>query len=234
MWPSWQEPVVSLDLVAGSECSSKKCDSQEGKGKIEASLSRKTCATAGDESTGVRPMVLTASTTIPVGEGWSYELKWDGFRAIATIDAGELDLRSRHGTDMRPWFPELVGLVDHVGRDVVLDGEVVALDANGRPDFYALRRSRPTFVAFDILKLDGRDLTSLRLRDRRRILAEVVADKLPLVLRSRPFDDGAALFKEAERLRLEGMLRSSTSLTDQESDRKAGSRLRRRPAGRRR
>lgn len=79
---------------------------------------------------------------------------------------------------------------------------MVALDGDGLPDFYALRRSHPTFVAFDVLKLDGRDLTPLRLRDRWRILAEVVVDKLPLVLRSRPFVDGVALLEEAERLGL--------------------------------
>jgi bifunctional non-homologous end joining protein LigD len=127
---------------------------------------------------------------------------WDGFRAIATIRNGELDLRSRQGTDMRPWFPELAALAVHIGRDVVLYGEVVALNADGRPDFYALRRSHPTFVAFDILRLDGRDLTPLPLRDRRRILGETFSDKLLLVLRSRPFLDGTALMAEADRLGL--------------------------------
>jgi bifunctional non-homologous end joining protein LigD len=116
---------------------------------------------------------------------------WDGFRAIVTIRRGEFDLRSRHGTDMRPWFPELAALADHIGRDVVLDGEVVALDGDGLPDF---------------LMLDGRDLTPLPLTDRRRILADVVSDKLPLVLRSRPFLDGPALMAEAERLGLEGVV----------------------------
>lgn len=100
----------------------------------------------------------------------------------------------------------------------MLDGEVVVLDADGRPDFYALWRSRPTFVAFDILELDRRDLTPLHLRDRREILADVDSDKLPLVLRSRPFLDGAALMVEGSR----ESWPSVTSPAGQESVRRAG------------
>lgn len=76
-------------------------------------------------------MLLTSSTTVPVGPDWTYELKWDGYRAIATIRDGRLHLRSRHGTPMLELFPELAALVDHIGRDVVLDGEVVTLDVYG-------------------------------------------------------------------------------------------------------
>jgi bifunctional non-homologous end joining protein LigD len=151
-------------------------------------------------------MLLSSSRTVPLGDRWIYELKWDGFRGVVTIADGTFDLRSRHGTDMRLWFPELAALVPHLGRNVVLDGEVVALADDGRPDFYRLRRLHPTFVAFDVLQLDGRDVTTLPLRDRHALLAEILVDAPPLVMRSRPFADGIALLAEAERLGLEGIV----------------------------
>lgn len=105
---------------------------------------------------------------------------WDGYRCLATIRGDQLDLRSRHGTVMTGWFEQLGDLARHVGCDAVLDGEVVALDAEGRPEVYALRRVRPTFVAFDVLAIAGRDVTALPLRARRELLAELVPDALPL------------------------------------------------------
>jgi bifunctional non-homologous end joining protein LigD len=153
-------------------------------------------------------MLLSSSAVVPTGEGWLYELKWDGFRGRASIRAGVLDVRSRHGTDMRPWFPALDALARRLARDVVLDGEVVTLDAHGRPDFWRLRASGavPTFVAFDVLAVDGRDVRRLPLRDRHALLAEIVVDAPPLIIRSRPFADGVALLEQAERLGLEGIV----------------------------
>jgi bifunctional non-homologous end joining protein LigD len=154
----------------------------------------------------MQPMLLSSATTVPVGPGWSFELKWDGYRAIATIRGDRLELRSRNGTLMTRWFEPLADLPRHIGSDAVLDGEVVALDAEGRPNFYALRRPRPTFIAFDVLQVAGRNVCGLPLRDRRAILAELVVDDLPLVLRSRPFADGLRLLAQAERRSLEGIV----------------------------
>jgi bifunctional non-homologous end joining protein LigD len=154
------------------------------------------------------PMALTAAAQLPVGPDWSYELKWDGYRGVATVAGGRLDLRSRNGNALLPRFPELAALAAHVGRDAVLDGEVVVLGADGLADFGALRRpgARRTFVAFDLLELDGVDLSARPLRDRRELLAGLIVDALPLVLRSRPFDDGAKLLAFAERHGIEGVV----------------------------
>ena len=153
-------------------------------------------------------MRLTPAGRLPVGPGWTYELKWDGYRGLATVAGGRLGLRSRTGTDMLRWFPELAELGAHVRGDVVLDGEVVVLDAQGRADFGALRRpgARRTYVAFDLLAHGGEDVTARPLSARRGLLARVVADALPLVVRSRVFDDGPALLGLAEQLGLEGVV----------------------------
>jgi bifunctional non-homologous end joining protein LigD len=153
-------------------------------------------------------MRLTPADRLPVGPGWTYELKWDGYRGLATIAGGRLGLRSRTGTDMLGWFPDLAGLGAHVGGDAVLDGEVVVLDAQGQADFGALRRpgARRTYVAFDLLAHGGEDVTMRPLRVRRRLLARIVADALPLVVRSRVFEDGPALLALAEQLGLEGVV----------------------------
>jgi bifunctional non-homologous end joining protein LigD len=134
---------------------------------------------------GLRPMQPTAARELPGDQaGWAFEPKWDGYRALGHVVGGGLSLRSRNGVDMAGWFPELAALAgalgDHSG---VLDGEVVAFDT-GRPSFAALqermagragrRRGAPvTYLAFDLLWLDGRLLTGLPYTERRRLLEEL-------------------------------------------------------------
>jgi bifunctional non-homologous end joining protein LigD len=93
---------------------------------------------------GVLPPVLApmlaSNGSIPAGEGWVAEVKWDGFRVAATVADGKLSLRSRPGSDATAWFPELADLPPGLeGHDAVLDGEVVICE-NGRPAFHLLRQ----------------------------------------------------------------------------------------------
>lgn len=135
----------------------------------------------------------------PAGEGggWAMEMKWDGIRAIATVAEGALELRSRNGIDLTASYPELAVLVDRVEasvRDagpVVLDGEIVALDGEGRPDFSLLQRrmgaTKPKEVAlarravpvqlllFDVLTAGGERVVALPYDDRRALLEQLVA-----------------------------------------------------------
>ncbi|HEU4396556.1 MAG TPA: non-homologous end-joining DNA ligase [Actinomycetota bacterium] len=133
---------------------------------------------------GLRPMHPTASRTLPLDEAhWAFEAKWDGYRALAHAAGGQVRLRSRNGVDMTGWFPELAGLGAALpDRAAVLDGEVVALDGRGRPDFEGLQRRMSTraalrrgrrpvaFLAFDLLWLDGRVLCPLPYAERRLLL----------------------------------------------------------------
>jgi ATP dependent DNA ligase domain len=130
---------------------------------------------------GLRPMHPTAARELPADQrGWAFEPKWDGYRALGHVVGGRLALRSMAG-----WFPELAGLAGALGdRAGVLDGAVVAMDDNGRPNFGALqqrmaarggRRRGPavTYLVFDVLWLDGRLLTGLPHVERRRLLEDL-------------------------------------------------------------
>src|SRR3954469_25612187 len=108
---------------------------------------------------------------------WVFELKYDGFRSLAYVDSESTRLVSRNGNTFKS-FPELT---DAVGRELarlsaVLDGEIVCLDERGHSDFNALfyRRGTPYFYAFDLLWLDGCDIRSLRLVERKTLLRQVI------------------------------------------------------------
>ena len=89
---------------------------------------------------GVVPMLTSTGALPAAGESWAYEFKWDGVRAIAYCQPGRLRLESRNLNDITGCYPELAGLNGALGsHSVVLDGEVVCFDANGRPSFAALQ-----------------------------------------------------------------------------------------------
>lgn len=141
----------------------------------------------------IEPMRAVLAAQIPLDdENWSYEIKWDGMRAIAVIEGGTLRLHTANLHDATERFPELQGLAAAVApHDAVLDGEVVALGDGGIPDFGRLQPrmqarsqravreaslSQPAvYVLFDLLALDGRDLTSLPYEERRAKLQQLVA-----------------------------------------------------------
>ncbi len=129
----------------------------------------------------IEPMLATPGTAADVqGDGWTFEVKWDGYRMIASVGDGTIALHSRRGLDYTREFPELRELADLLaGHTAVLDGEVVALDDAGRPSFELLqnRGARPghaQYMVFDVLHLDGRSLIRTPWHERRAILAELI------------------------------------------------------------
>ncbi|HBO54434.1 non-homologous end-joining DNA ligase [Janibacter terrae] len=167
----------------------------------------------------MRPMLATATESVPAGPGWAHEVKWDGMRVIAEAKGGGLTLTSRTGRDVTVSFPELVPLAD-LYDDMVLDGEVVALE-DGRPSFGALaermhvtdaRRAaraavaRPvTYMVFDVLRLLGQDLTGQPWTARRALLEQLELEgtrwQTPPV-----HDDGAGLLAATAEQGLEGIV----------------------------
>ena len=121
----------------------------------------------------VRPVKRTA---IPVGKGWLYELKLDGFRGVLSIDGGRGSFTSKTSKPM-PRFQELADALARVipAKSAILDGEIVVMSGGG-PDFYALffRRGQPAYAAFDLLWLDGRDFRELPLWRRKRALQKLI------------------------------------------------------------
>jgi bifunctional non-homologous end joining protein LigD len=155
------------------------------------------------------PMLATASEALPVGEGWIFEPKWDGYRAIVTLAGGEARLTSRNGNDLTERFRDAARAAVRAVRsaDAVLDGEVCALDEGGRSRFSLLQQGQGTLalVLFDLLELDGEPLIDLPLGERRRRLEEVV-DLSGGVVVSPQFDDGPALLAAAAEQGLEGVV----------------------------
>jgi bifunctional non-homologous end joining protein LigD len=164
----------------------------------------------------MQPMLATAAPILPRGEGWIYEFKWDGVRALCEVSDRAVHLFSRVGNEVTTAYPELADLARG---DAVLDGEIVAFVA-GQPSFEALQermhvrvkaearrlaeKTPVTFMAFDLLHLDGTDLTARPLRERRALLETWAAGHGITV--SPSFDDGPATEKVARASGLEGVM----------------------------
>jgi bifunctional non-homologous end joining protein LigD len=146
--------------------------------------------------------------------GWLFEIKWDGIRALVSIDArGRATITSRTGNDLKARFPELARIGDSFSeRPLLVDGEIVVLDEKGRSSFQRLQRSRSgaqsiRFVAFDALYADGRDLRGEPLLARKRILASRVRPENDLVLYSQHVvGAGTKLYAAAKARGLEGIV----------------------------
>ncbi len=177
-------------------------------------------APPGDRS--YAPMLATLAERLPAGEGWTFEPKWDGYRALGYVRGGEATLRSRNGNDLTDRFAAVAKELAKAVRtpDCVVDGEVCALDEHGRPSFSAMQRGGAPLVyeLFDLLEADGEPLVALPLGERRQRLAELVAPG-GVVQLSGAFDDGEALLEAAEAQRLEGVMAKRVSSRYQEGKR---------------
>lgn len=141
-----------------------------------------------DQPAWIAPMLAT-SGPVPAGDRWAYEIKFDGIRAVTAARDGRVRMRSRNDKDLTAGYPELSEL--DLGRDLLLDTEIVALDPSGRADFELLQRrmhhTRPsaellgqvpvTLVVFDLLHHDGEDLVRVPYERRREALLELRLDE---------------------------------------------------------
>jgi bifunctional non-homologous end joining protein LigD len=126
-------------------------------------------------------MLLLRTESLPQGSKWQYELKLDGYRAVAFKSRGTLHLRSRNDHDFRTRYPAVVAGLAGLPDETVVDGEVVAVDANGRPSFAALQNASTAsirFFVFDVMVLAGKDLRQEPLTVRRRLLEQRVLPTL--------------------------------------------------------
>lgn len=156
-------------------------------------------------------MMASAAPSLPAGADWSYEVKWDGYRAQAVKNGATVTLASRNLKNITAQFPGVAAAVSRVGAAAaVLDGEIVALDEQGRPSFQALHHWDTAglsivYYAFDLLHLNGRDLLRLPLDERRAALRAIVGDSG--ILLSDPLPGTPAQIEAAvRRLQLEGVV----------------------------
>jgi bifunctional non-homologous end joining protein LigD len=158
------------------------------------------------------PMLATLAQEAPRGAGWEFEVKWDGYRAIAAVSQGEATLTSRNGNDLTARFSNVAKEIVKAVKtpDCVLDGEVCALDETGRSSFSAMQQGKPetpiVFYAFDLLELDGEPLIDLPLVERRKRLTALLDRRNRTVRLSEGFDDGNALLQAATEQHLEGIM----------------------------
>jgi bifunctional non-homologous end joining protein LigD len=131
----------------------------------------------------VEPMLLLRTDTLPDDpDGWAYELKLDGYRAIAFKAEGKVRLRSRNDNDFSNRYASVMPGLAKLPNETVVDGELVAFDDDGRPSFNALQNSAASnpvqLYVFDVMVLDGRDLRSETLQTRRELLEDKIVPKL--------------------------------------------------------
>ena len=171
----------------------------------------------------LEPMLATNEKRIPPGPGWGYELKWDGVRALAFVEDGAVRIAARRGADATARYPELAAIGPALdGHDAILDGEVVAFDDAGNPDFGRLQRrmgladrmriqarladTPVTYVAFDLLWLDGASLCEEPYERRRELLAELEFDGPNWRAPGHHLGDAAAFYAAVRERGLEGVV----------------------------
>jgi bifunctional non-homologous end joining protein LigD len=173
--------------------------------------------------TTIHPMLATPVDEAFDGAEWLFEIKWDGYRAVAFIENGKLRLVSRNQNELTGRFPELKDLPKFIhAKSAILDGEVVALDEQGRASFSLMQQRtgfRPggrrvatkadvpvLYYAFDLLYLDGYDLRRLPLEERKKTLASVLVTGDSVRYSDHYEKQGKALFEMARQKGLEGIL----------------------------
>lgn len=173
--------------------------------------------------TAITPMLATAVEEPFDNPDWLFEIKWDGYRAVAFLEDGKVRLVSRNQNDLTAQFSELRGLAEFVkATSAVLDGEIVALDEQGRSSFSLMQRRTGirsggrrvagrsdvdvSYYVFDLVYLDGYDLRRVSLEDRKKALSQIItADHLIRYSEHFP-EHGIALFEAAKQQGLEGIL----------------------------
>jgi len=158
----------------------------------------------------LRPIRLSRRPEPFDSDDYLYELKIDGFRALARIADGKGELISRNGNTFRGFAELAAWIAEHVNvEDAVLDGEIACIDGEGRPIFKDLlfRKSPCIFIAFDLLYLDGKDLRTLPLIERKRQLRQLLRRRRARILYlDHVENDGKLLFEQIVKLDLEGMV----------------------------
>jgi bifunctional non-homologous end joining protein LigD len=163
--------------------------------------------------TFVEPMLARLVSRVPAGEKWQYEIKLDGYRALAIKNKKELQLLSRRGSELNRRYAAIAKALKSLPDGTIVDGEIVAMDSNGRPSFTLLqkaagRKRELYFYAFDLIAYRGKDVRALPLSERRDILEKHALAELSDPVRiSRVFDvDADKLIRVAREKELEGIV----------------------------
>ncbi|PYU19289.1 MAG: ATP-dependent DNA ligase, partial [Acidobacteria bacterium] len=164
------------------------------------------------EATFIEPMECLGAANLPDGAEWIYEIKLDGYRAFAVKSGRTINLYSRRRKSFNSQYPYLIEALHDLPDGTVVDGEVVALDESGRPNFHLLQHyrsqaSRIRYFIFDLLVCKDRDLTRLPLIERRELMKAVLELRSPRIRISEQFETSASKVLAAVReQKLEGIV----------------------------
>ena len=169
----------------------------------------------------VAPQLATFVKDVPRSGPWIYEIKYDGYRALAWLDDGAVRIASRRGLDWTSQYPEIARALSRVrARTAIFDGEVAYVRSDGRTDFQKLQvaigsrapkeRARLVYFVFDLLFYDGADLRGEPLELRKDTLRTLLAGEAPPLVMSKHVEDGASFFREACKIGLEGVIGKRT------------------------
>jgi bifunctional non-homologous end joining protein LigD len=174
----------------------------------------------------IHPMLATLVDDPFSSPEWIFETKWDGFRSICFVGKGKSHFVSRNQIDMTPQYPELASVAKQIAaKEAILDGEIVALDKDGMPRFQLLQprvgrksglealrgHGHIVYYVFDLLYLDGNDLTACPVVERKEALAQILRPSDFIKLSEHVLGDGKAFFKQIEKFHLEGMIAKRAS-----------------------
>jgi bifunctional non-homologous end joining protein LigD len=157
-------------------------------------------------------MLTTLVDTPFDADGWLFEIKWDGFRAVAEIENNQVEIYSRNLLSFNKHYPPIVKALSKIRKNMILDGEIVVLDRHGKSRFQLLQNYRETgrgnlrYYVFDILFLKGKDLRHMPLLQRKLILEKNLPKSDIIKFSTHILDKGKAFFKAAKRLGLEGIM----------------------------
>jgi bifunctional non-homologous end joining protein LigD len=160
----------------------------------------------------IKPMLASISKTAFDDKDWLYEIKWDGYRAIAALKNGNLDLYSRNGIDFKTRFPSIAQALLKIKHDVVLDGEIVLLNEKDLPDFQKLQHYENhlnyplIYYVFDMLSLDGKDTKQLPLTDRKKLVKKLLGKNKTVQYCDHIENNGIAFLDKAKEQGLEGII----------------------------
>ena len=169
----------------------------------------------------IQPMLATLVDDPFSDPDWIFETKWDGFRSVCFVRDGQARFVSRNQIEMTPQYPELVNVAGQLdAKEAILDGEIVALDERGMPRFQLLQprvgrkgglealrgKGQILYFVFDLLYVDGYDLTACSVVDRKAKLAEILRPASFIKVSEHVAGEGEAFFREIEKFHLEGMI----------------------------
>ncbi|MGB9199707.1 MAG: non-homologous end-joining DNA ligase [Terriglobales bacterium] len=214
------QTVARLAIGRGSK---RKSSARSAPSAASSSLKGLSGAVRKPMPMAIYPMLATAIEKPFDNPDWLFEIKWDGYRAVAFIDDGRVRFVSRNQNDLTKQYPELATLTKLVKADrAILDGEIVALDDEGRPSFSLMQQRtgfRPgksrlpgrqgvpvIYYAFDLLYLDGFDLRRVPLEERKQLLRQQVTDGDVVKFSDHYPEKGLALFQAAAQKGLEGIV----------------------------